>query len=294
MNDMQKNPGHISELFGAVADSFTHNRTARLTRLEDRLVWLRHWTIIGAVMMFAYFGYQLWGELRQELGPYHAATERVGDVVTDDAADEARTSIFLIFAAALGGPIVLIIGYIVLGFIYNVCHEALVRRIPLSRFMVVPLLLLMGLMFLESRRDELKGHLLQGYDAVERRIASAKSLQQQARAAGEKVREMRQMEAQLQALSDGRQMDDIPHSTQERVPGSATSEANGATIGQDEAVRRLGEMMLQLQGLSLPQQQQKQENGQAATEQPAATADQSVPLAAEGRPVATPSAPAGI
>lgn len=293
MSDMQKNPGHLSELFGAVADSFTRNRSARLTRLEDRLVWLRHWTIIGAVMMFAYFGYQLWGELRQELGTYHAATERVDDVVTDDAAaDDARTSIFLIFAAALGGPIVLIIGYIVLGFIYNVCHEALVRRIPLSRFMVVPVLLIMGLMFLESRRDELKGHLLQGYDAVERRIASAKSLQQQARAAGEKVREMRQMEAQLQALSDGRQMDDTLHSTQERVPGSGTSDANGATIGQDEAVRRLGEMMLQLQGLPLPPQQQ-QENGQAATEQ-TATPDQNVPPAVEGRPVASPAAPAGI
>jgi hypothetical protein len=273
VNNRKPETGAIGELFGALADSFTHNRTDRLLLLEDRLALLRRWAVIGIAIAFAYLGYQLWGELRSELDTHQIGAEQVRALDADEASDEASSSIFLIFAVALGGPIALIVGYLVFGFIYNVLHDALIRHIPLARFFVVPVLLLMGLLLLESRRDVVKEMLFAVYDEVEYRIASASTLREQARVMGERMKELRQMEAQLRALNDESQTySETPRSLQEAARTGATESVPADTVTQDEAVRRLGEMMLQLQGMSL--QQPGEANGQPAADiQPNQTAD---------------------
>ena len=262
LSDKQE-PGALSQLIGAVADSFTRNRTPRLTQLEERLSWLNRWAVIGLVMVFAWFGYQMWGEIRSVLEEPTAA--QASTLAVDDSGDEARSSIFLIFAVALGGPVALLAGYLVLGFIYNTLHDALVRRVPLARFVVVPALLIAALMLLESRREAFKEELLDLYAAAEQRIASAKSLRQQARAAGEQVQQLRQLEAQLRSLSNelaaGSEADGR---SPERASASFTAE--GEPISQEEAVRRLGEMMLEWQGLSA------QAQGQGSAEAPVPSA----------------------
>lgn len=254
MSNRKSETGAIGTLLGAVVDSFTHNRTDRLILMEDRLALLRRWAVIGIAIAFAYVGYQLWGELRSELGTHQFEAEQARTVDADEAGDEARSSIFLIFAIALGGPIALLVGYLVFGFIYNVLHDALTRYIPLARFFVVPILLLMGLLLLESRRDAVKEMLFDVYDEVEYRIASASTLREQARVMGERVKELRQMEAQLNALNDESQTySEIPRSLQEAAPAGATESVPADAVTQDEAVRRLGELMLQMQGMSLQQ-----------------------------------------
>lgn len=250
LNNRKAETGAIHELVGAVVDSFTRDRTERLIRLEERLAWFNRLVIICTVIAFGYFGYQLWGEMLAELDTHQVDARRL--MRGDEASDHARSSIFLIFAAALGGPVALLAAYLVLGFFYNVANDALTKRIPLTRFLVVPALLVMGLVFLTSRREELKETLFDAYDEVELRIASAKTLREQAKAMGQQVRELHQMEAQLHALEDEPQPEDgtTLHSAQEAARTPA-AERKANAVAQDEAVQRLGEMMLNLQGMSL-------------------------------------------
>lgn len=241
-DNTQGDRGIVGELLGAVADSFARDRTARLLRLEGRLFLLRRWVLVVLAMAFVHFAYQLWGEVAAE---YQALEERAAGVAAADAGDGARSSLFLIFAAALLGPLALFGAYLVLGFLYNVIYDALLKHVPLVRFLLFPLLLLFLLLSLGSRHDSLKQYTLDGYALAEHHIAAAKSLRQQARAAGEQVRELRGLEAQWQEPGNGMAGDG--HS--EHFVATAPDEA----IAQDEAVRRLGELMLQLQGLSLQQ-----------------------------------------
>lgn len=287
VSNRKSGTGVIGTLLGAVADSFTHNRTDRLILLEDRLVLLRRWAVIGIAIAFGYLAYQLWGELRSELDTHQLGARQMRAVDADAANDEARSSIFLIFAIALGGPIALLVGYLVFGFIYNVLHDALIKYIPLARFFVVPVLLLMGLLLLESRRDVVKEKLFDVYDEVEYRIASASTLREQARVIGERMKELRQTEAQLQAMSEESQAhSEMSSSLQEAAPAGATASVPADAVSQDEAVRRLGELMLQLQGMSL--QQPDVGSGQPAADiQPKQTAD-TLPVPAP-ESAATPS-----
>jgi len=286
-NDRQSQAGMMTELFGAIADSFTRERTARLTRLEERLARLRYWAVIGMVVAFAYLGYELWGELRAESGAYLTGSRSA--VAAAESSDEARSSIYLIFAAAVGGPIGLIVGYMLLGFFYNLLRDALIKRVPLARFLVIPALLLMGLMLLDTRREELKLYLFEGYARVERHIASARSLRTQAKVAGEQLQALRQREAQWQGQTDEGESESLDSPS----PTLTAGDSRGEEISEDEAVRRLGEMMLQLQGMSL--QQPNEGGGQSPAEiQPNPVIDTAPAPALESIVVPSPSTPADI
>jgi len=238
-----------SELIGAIADSFHRNQTERLRRLEGRLGWLSTWATYAIIIALAYLGYQIWIDLRTELD-VPAGPRAIVYSPAADRFDDSRSSIFILFAIALGGPVLAVAGYLILGFIYNVLHDVLVHRIPLARFVVVPALLMMVLIGMDTHRVQLKSSILDGYAAVQRRIASANYIRQQAHESAKNLQQIRQAEQELNE-SDANESaaDDAAISQQEDTQNSTAQSQDTTKVPPEEAVRQMSEMMEKLQNM---------------------------------------------
>src|SRR5512143_1413330 len=104
VNEKNEKTNSQSELIGAIADSFHRNQTERLRRLEGRLRWISTWGSYAIIIALAYMGYQIWIDLWTELD-VHAGQQAITYSPAADRFDDSRSSIFILFAIALGGPV---------------------------------------------------------------------------------------------------------------------------------------------------------------------------------------------
>ena len=162
----------LGEFFGAWLDLFRQERSERAHRLEMRLEQLARWAVYLLLGLAAWYGYQYWhGVLLPELN-----WAREGGETGTVSAGQSRESLFLIFAAALAGPVVLLVAWMVVGFGYRLLRDSIVRLFPPLRHLLVPLLLLAGLHTGGLYQEELTDLLVDGYLAVDGRVGQARAV----------------------------------------------------------------------------------------------------------------------
>lgn len=172
----------LMKTVGAVADSFSRKKTERLAALEARLQMLGSLVSYLLLAVIAYRLFHIWLEVSNSLdgsslpdspGALPAAAS------TADSAIDSRGSMFYIFGAALVGPAVLFLAYVVLGSIYNVTLSTLSHAIPLLRFAFMPVLLWFALNATNYWQATLKDMMAEGLALVQEhtdRAGSAKLL----------------------------------------------------------------------------------------------------------------------
>ncbi len=160
------------ELLGAVKDSLLRRRSERAQRLDTQMLGVGRWLLYLAFLWFAWKLYGFWFD---ELGP---ALVRADPSLAAEGVrqEQARESLFYIFAFFLAGPVVLLFAWVAVGFAYNLCRDTFTRMLPLTRHLLMPSLVVAAVLLADAHRGQLAGLLAEGYWLVELRIAEARGI----------------------------------------------------------------------------------------------------------------------